>query len=301
MNNKKNSIILKTGVISLVVLLGLVFFAKVNAEQSSQPASVNYKDQPVVDSDLDGLTDQGELQIYHTDFNKVDSDSDGYGDGAEVIAGSDPLDASSVPGSLAKQKAQNIANAVQVQTPWPWYISRASGLVGFSLLYISIFLGLTIRIPFMRNLFSPLYALNAHGWIALQATIFALLHGSILMLDKFIDLNFVGVFVPFSSSYQPILVGLGTIGFYLMVILTATSYFRSHLSYKLWRTLHYFNIVLYFGVIVHAYFLGTDMKNEIVRDIFVGANIMLILFMLVNMFVRIKKNIINGQAIDIVK
>ena len=187
--------------------------------------------------------------------------------------------------------AQMTNQAVQTETPWAWYVSRASGLVSFALLYISIFLVLTIRIPYLRKIFAPAIALNVHCWIALQALIFGLLHGVILIFDKFIGISLFNVFVPFSSSYQPWLVGFGTIGFYLMLILVASSYVRAKIGYPIWRALHYFNIALYFILIIHIYFLGTDMKNETVRSIFVWSNAVLILLMFQSMFFRIRQNI----------
>jgi hypothetical protein len=48
------------------------------------------------DSDGDGLSDADEVAMYGTDPYDSDSDSDGNSDGAEVFAGTDPNDASSV-------------------------------------------------------------------------------------------------------------------------------------------------------------------------------------------------------------
>ncbi len=49
------------------------------------------------DIDGDGLTNVEEVDIYFTDPSSPDSDGDGFTDGAEVEAGSDPLDANSTP------------------------------------------------------------------------------------------------------------------------------------------------------------------------------------------------------------
>lgn len=43
------------------------------------------------DSDFDGLSTADEINIYHTDPRKVDTDGDGYKDGDEVKSGHDPL------------------------------------------------------------------------------------------------------------------------------------------------------------------------------------------------------------------
>ncbi|HBI33604.1 MAG TPA: hypothetical protein DEA43_00595 [Candidatus Moranbacteria bacterium] len=282
-----------------IVFFGLLSFWYANAQQvETGKQQIDYKGQPIVDLDLDGLTDQAEEQIYKTDPKNPDSDNDGYYDGTEILAKSDPLDVVSIPGKPAV--TQDDISQSQNETPWAWYISRVSGLVGFTLLYISIFLALTIRIPFLRKVFSPLYALNAHGWIALQATLFVFVHGTVLIFDKFMGFNLVDILVPFASTYEPILVAMGIIGFYLMIILVVTSYARKYIPFKVWRAVHFLNIILYIGVIIHAYFLGTDMKNEIIRNIFIYANIFLIVLMLVNMFIRIKQNIArrNVSSID---
>ncbi|HUL51149.1 MAG TPA: thrombospondin type 3 repeat-containing protein, partial [Candidatus Nitrosotalea sp.] len=53
-------------------------------------------DGPVLDTDRDGLSDDDERNLYHTDPNNPDTDGDGQSDGDEVRAGTDPLSASSV-------------------------------------------------------------------------------------------------------------------------------------------------------------------------------------------------------------
>jgi subtilisin family serine protease len=50
------------------------------------------------DTDTDGLTDFEEVQVYATDPLATDSDGDLVGDAAEVLAGTDPNDATSFPG-----------------------------------------------------------------------------------------------------------------------------------------------------------------------------------------------------------
>jgi hypothetical protein len=52
---------------------------------------------PHTDGDRDGLTNGAELYRTRTNPRKFDTDGDGFGDGAEVIAGSNPLKAASVP------------------------------------------------------------------------------------------------------------------------------------------------------------------------------------------------------------
>ncbi|MHA1131543.1 MAG: SBBP repeat-containing protein [Candidatus Helarchaeota archaeon] len=52
------------------------------------------------DPDLDGLTNDQENYIYGTNPNDADHDNDGYSDGEEVAAGTDPLDPSDHPSDI---------------------------------------------------------------------------------------------------------------------------------------------------------------------------------------------------------
>lgn len=253
---------------------------------NAEDGLVEYVNDVIVDYDLDGLTDEGEKQIFNTDPQKIDTDNDGFKDGSEILTGYDPLDSNSFPGTV--QVDQNESNG---EIPWAWYVSRAAGLIGFVLLYISIFLGLTLRIPLMRKIFKPLYAANIHCWISLQATLFAFLHGVVLLFDKFLKFSLVDLFVPFVSSYEPIFLSMGIISFYLMIILVVSSYMRSRISYKSWRILHFTNIALYIFSVVHAAKLGTDLKDTTNFNIFLFLNAFLVFLMLLNMQLRITERI----------
>jgi predicted ferric reductase len=189
---------------------------------------------------------------------------------------------------------------LQSQIPWAWYFVRASGLVGFMLLYLSIFLGLSLRIPFLRKIISPIYSVALHCWISLYAMLFALLHGVFMIFDQTYHFTLTDVFLPFVSSYRPGLVAMGIFGLYLMAILGVTSFGKRFISQKLWRIIHFSNILLYVFVLIHAVGLGTDLKNPVFFDIFIWANAFLIFIMLYNLELRIasvlKRKSINNQS-----
>jgi DMSO/TMAO reductase YedYZ heme-binding membrane subunit len=272
---------------SLFLLIGLYFFAIFPNAQAEDLKTIEYPDNVAVDQDLDGLTDEGEKQIFNTDPNVADSDGDGYLDGAEIIGRSSPLDATS------PSPVQTITNTIQPKNneiPWAWYSARAGGLVGFLLLYISIFLGLAIRMPVLRKIIKPVYSYNIHCWISLQALILAFIHSGSLLFDKYLNFGFIGTFIPFALSsdiVDPNLITLGILGLYLMIALVATSYGRKYISQKVWRSVHFTNVILYALVIVHAYYIGTDLKIPLIRNIFIGLNIFLIFLFLVNIISRI--------------
>jgi methionine sulfoxide reductase heme-binding subunit len=176
-------------------------------------------------------------------------------------------------------------NAIVI--PWDWYIVRATALIGFLLLYVSILIGTASCLPGIRKYFLRLRSLNFHCWISLQALFFALAHAVALLFHQYIPFSSADIFIPFHSTYEPLLSGLGTIVLYLMVILVATSYARKYISTKLWRTVHFLNIGLYIAVIIHALYLGTDLKSGILCEIFIWSNGILILLLFFNMAHRI--------------
>jgi methionine sulfoxide reductase heme-binding subunit len=183
------------------------------------------------------------------------------------------------------------------QIPWDWYIVRASALVGFLLLYVSIFVGTVSGLPGIKKYFLRLGSLKFHCWISLQALIFALIHGLSLLFHKFIPFSLADIFVPFHSDYEPLLVALGTISLYLMIILVATSYARKYISQKIWRLIHFLNIFLYIFSIVHSLYLGTDLKSGLLREVFIWGNGLLILLLLLNMIHRIWERMKNKPII----
>lgn len=266
------------------VALFLFVSGLVKAEETPK---IEYKDGLVLDQDLDGLTDEGELKLYGTNPYRSDSDEDSINDGTEVLALSNPADPTSTPGSASRQEANQIKQILEEETPWAWYISRAGAMVAFLLLYVSMFLGLSIRLPILNKLVSPADALKTHGWISVQAVIFALLHGVVLIFDRFMKFSFIDVFVPFASKYQTEFVGLGVLALYLMLVLIATSYLKKFIPHKLWRVTHYFNMVLYFFVFVHAMALGTDLKNPTVLAIFLVMNALLVFLIIANIFLKV--------------
>lgn len=70
-------------------------FATAQSEAPLPEATIEVAEEPAIDSDGDGITDDDEISVYGTNQNQADSDGDGDGvsDGAEITNGTDPLTA----------------------------------------------------------------------------------------------------------------------------------------------------------------------------------------------------------------
>jgi hypothetical protein len=66
-----------------------------NVEKTNKIIAERTPEKAVLDSDKDGITDFDEVNIFNTDPFAADTDNDGFNDGAEILNGYNPKDASS--------------------------------------------------------------------------------------------------------------------------------------------------------------------------------------------------------------
>lgn len=257
---------------SILTVASIFFFAPKTFAQE-QPA-VNYNGAVIIDSDLDGLTDKGEQDVYGTDPKNPDTDADGIMDSTEVIKGTDPLDANDPAVAM---------EALDRETPWAWYVVRAAGLMGFFFLWMTIFLGLAIRNPLLKKIIAPVYSFDFHCFLAAATVFWALVHGTSLLFDHAFSFGIKDVIVPFFSKITVIntnYLALGIMAFYVLVIMTITSYLRRHIKHWLWRVLHFLNPLAFLFVVVHGYMNGTDIKNVYIGYAYLIASGFLVLIYL---------------------
>ena len=162
-----------------------------------------------------------------------------------------------------------------------WYLSRASAMVAYGLLWLSMALGLIITNKLARVWPGGPLAFDLHQFASLIGLAFALFHALILMGDKYINYDLAQVLVPFNSSgYKPVWVGLGQIGFYLLAIVGLSFYVRKRLGNRSWRLIHYFSFLTFALALLHGIFAGTD-SAVVAIQIFYWATGASLIFLLV--------------------
>ena len=162
-----------------------------------------------------------------------------------------------------------------------WYLSRASAMVAYAWLWLSMTSGLIITNKLARLWPGGPVAFDLHQFTSLMGLAFALFHALILMGDKYINYSLAQVLVPFNSSgYKPIWVGLGQIGFYLLAIVGLSFYVRKRLGNRAWHLIHYFSFLTFALALLHGIFAGTDSTVLALRTFYWGTGAVL-LFLLV--------------------
>ena len=139
-----------------------------------------------------------------------------------------------------------------------WFVSRSSGVIAYLLITVSVLWGLVQSGALFRPRVPPLLALGLHNYLSLAGLALAALHGLILLGDSYTRFSLQQVMTPFMSTYRPIPVGLGIVGFYLMLLLSVSFYLRRWIGQKSFRLLHYGSFGAFALVTLHGVLAGTD-------------------------------------------
>lgn len=146
-----------------------------------------------------------------------------------------------------------------------WDLSRTSALVAYVLLWLSVILGLLITNKFARVFPGGPAAVDLHEFTSLLSLSFALFHIVILLGDQYIAYTPLQLAIPFASvNYAPVWVGLGQLGFYLLIPLTFSFYVRRWIGHGAWRWLHFATFLGFTFVAVHGLLAGTDTRSPFV-------------------------------------
>jgi predicted ferric reductase len=157
-----------------------------------------------------------------------------------------------------------------------WYVTRAAGLVGYLLLWLSMVWGLAVSSKIFDPFLTRDYTYDFHQYLSLFSLGFVVLHVVVLMLDRYLPFSLLQVLVPFSSAYRPLWVGLGVISLYLLALVTVTFYLRRRIGMRAFRWIHVLSLLGYLGVTLHALFAGTDSTLSATQIIYKGSFLVVI-------------------------
>ncbi len=152
-----------------------------------------------------------------------------------------------------------------------WYLSRASALVAYLLLWLSMCLGLLITNKLARLWPGGPAAFDLHQHTSLLGLIFAIFHGLILLGDRYLNPTFGQIVIPFGmQAYRPFWVGLGQSGFFLMAVVALSFYVRKQITSRVWRLIHFASFAAYVFALLHGVFSGTDSASLGVQFMYWG-------------------------------
>lgn len=136
-----------------------------------------------------------------------------------------------------------------------WEMIRITGLVALAFLTVSVALG--IAGPAIRRPTARLTSVSMHLTAAVGGTVLVIAHVVFAVLDSWVSVPAMAVFVPGTSVWEPLWVGVGTIAFDLMLVLAATSALRQQAPGVWWKA-HMVAYPVWALVWVHTLAIGTD-------------------------------------------
>jgi sulfoxide reductase heme-binding subunit YedZ len=145
-----------------------------------------------------------------------------------------------------------------------WYLTRASGLVSLVLLTATIVLGVVASVGWTSERWPRFLSQNVHRNVSLLCLVFLGVHVSTTVVDGYVPIGLVDVFLPFHSPYRPIYVGLGALGLDLLLAVLVTSALRHRIGYGSWRFVHWLAYLCWPIALIHGLGSGTDTQLPVV-------------------------------------
>ena len=139
-----------------------------------------------------------------------------------------------------------------------WEMIRASGIIAYVLLSVSVFVGIGVRVRALDWLMKRSWVLEGHQTLSVLALVFTGAHIGFTLLNRHVPFTVFQVLVPFSGGWRPVAIALGIVGFWLLVLLTISSWLRPVVGQKAWRAIHYSGFACWVMALGHGVFSGTD-------------------------------------------
>lgn len=155
-----------------------------------------------------------------------------------------------------------------------WMIARGAGLSALVLLTAATSLGAVVsgRLPSRPG--SRVVAQYAHRVTASLGLAVLGLHLTTILADSFAHVGWVAALVPFTSSYRPMWIGLGSIAAYTFLLVAVTGFARGRLTGSArasaaWRVMHGLAYAGWAAAMLHGLRAGTDTGVAWVRWLYV--------------------------------
>jgi len=145
-----------------------------------------------------------------------------------------------------------------------WLTSRTAALTAFFVIAAALITGQALRSAMFEGTIRNRDLSNVHRFLTLCWVPLVALHLLAITLDAVARISPIDLVIPFRVSYAGLAIGLGTIGFDLLLIVGVTSYLRRQLDPTAWRWLHRLSYLMFGLFALHALLAGTDFARSLV-------------------------------------
>jgi DMSO/TMAO reductase YedYZ heme-binding membrane subunit len=141
-----------------------------------------------------------------------------------------------------------------------WYSTRAAGEVALLFLTVVVAFGVMSAVRVGGRRIPRFVVAGMHRNLTLVGLGFLVVHIGTAVLDTYAPIGLADAVLPFTSAYRPIWLGLGTLAFDTLLVLTVTSLLRTRIGLRRWKALHWTAYGCWVTALVHALGTGTDTR-----------------------------------------
>jgi methionine sulfoxide reductase heme-binding subunit len=157
--------------------------------------------------------------------------------------------------------ARGGVGVIALTSPYLWYATRATAIVTLLLFTLVVSLG-----TFVANRVGGAYVgrfevNELHRSISMVAVVFLGLHVATTVVDSYVPTGVLSVFVPLTSSYRRVAIGVGAVALDLVAAVWISSLLKARIANATWRFIHWFSWLAFATAIVHSYLAGTDSRH----------------------------------------
>lgn len=189
----------------------------------------------------------------------------------------------------------HVARAANSASPFLWYVTRAFAVVAYGSLSIVVMVG-QIRV-IIRRFGDPIPWLldEIHIFLSILTVLLVAGHLITLYFDPFLPFQLINFIVPGNQPYREIPVDLGVFALYALLALWLSSWAKKHLTYNVWRTVHFVSFAAFALVTLHGIFAGSDAGEPFMIVMYVSLGAMVIFLTIARMLVRPVARVPTGQ------
>jgi sulfoxide reductase heme-binding subunit YedZ len=150
-----------------------------------------------------------------------------------------------------------------------WYAARIAALAAFVVLAGSLLTGMAIRTAYLSGVARNRAVVAVHGFLTWFWLPLILVHVAAIVLDTTAGIRLIDVVIPFQSQVRSapgaagaqLAVGLGTVGFLLLLLVGVTAGLRKRMPRRWWNAIHRLSYPMFVVFLFHAQLAGTDFSH----------------------------------------
>ncbi len=142
-----------------------------------------------------------------------------------------------------------------------WYLARASGLVSYLLLFVSMCSGAIFKSGRANWGGGKWRTLDLHQFTGVLGLGLMFLHVFSLLGDKYFNYTLVQLLVPMTSPYRPFPIALGIIAFYISLVAIVAWFMRKSIGNRGWKIMHAAAVAVFLLGLIHGIASGSDTSS----------------------------------------